>query len=67
MQVGWRDNEPVAGVVRIARCYDPRPDMECWCYRSMSYNEASNSWQCDKPWRKRLPVYPTLAAAKQGD
>jgi hypothetical protein len=33
----------------------------------MSYNEASNSWQCDKPWRKRLPVYPTLAAAKQGD
>jgi len=50
--------------LRIARCYDPRPDLECWCFRIMHYAEDTDSWEFTKADRRRVPFFDSLSDAK---
>ena len=60
----WRNGELVQGKVRIARCYDPRPGLECWCYRLLRYDSGTETWEWASPGRKRVPFFDRLSAAK---
>ena len=60
----WTRKWPGGSVERIAKCYDPRPGLECWCFRVMRYDDERDCWEWANPGRKRVPFFDRLSAAQ---